>query len=605
MKRILSKIKKTYKNFVSGKSGFSLVELIVVIAIMAVMAAVLAPALLGYVEKSRAQKDDSAMNEMTSSIQLALADADIYDELVNFAVEDNYSCYCDGDSATNTNANRTITKSPDLWLFNDNARLLDETVYKPAGKMRGVTVTFKPNGKAEYILKDGIVNQIGNDSTKKGSDAGKTLIDTSFEGLYNRMRSTVGDTIAVSSQTYRNSDYTIFISVGTTGGSQADKQDAIQVYGQYNGTNLPEVASPIEGESQSTPRNDIVPENCTYTKKDGTVISANGNIPSTPTTGDTYEEGDYVYTYNKGGDYGTKWSVAINTKVTDKNKSSYGEILSEVAGQPITNMYRTFYGCSSLTTAPTIPSGVTSMNYTFYFCTSLVTAPTIPSSVTNMYCTFESCRSLTTAPTIPNNVTTMHYTFKGCTSLTTPPDMSNANSVRYMRETFLGCSSLTTAPVIPNSVTDMYQTFWGCTSLTTAPTIPNSVTNMPRTFENCTKLTTAPTIPNSIKSMEYTFKNCSSLTTAPTIPNSVRIMQGTFNGCTSLTVAPTIPNSVTNMGNTFQGCTKLTGTIEVNANPTYYDYCFHGTVKPITLTGSSTKLTALKGTATNGNVTIG
>lgn len=223
--------------------GFSLVELIVVIAIMAVMAAVLAPALLGYVERSRAQKDDSAMGEVTNSVQLAIADQNIYDELLVYAVKNNYSCYADGDASTNTDANKIITKAPDLWLYNDSCRLLDETPYKPAGSMRGVTITFKPNGSAEYILKDGIVNQIGNDSTKKGTDGGQVLSNTKFETLYNRMRSTVGDTLKVSSQTYRNSDYTIFISMGTTGGNQATAQDAIQVYGQYNGTNLPEVAS--------------------------------------------------------------------------------------------------------------------------------------------------------------------------------------------------------------------------------------------------------------------------------------------------------------------------------------------------------------------------
>ena len=512
MKKFILKVKKATKNFFTNKVAFSLVELIVVIAIMAVMAAVLAPALLGYVEKSRAQKDDSALNEVTNSMQLALADADIYDELVNFAVEDNYSCYCDGDSTTNTNANRTITKSPNLWLFNDNARLLDETVYKPAGKMRGVTVTFKPNGKSEYILKDGIVNKIGNDSTKKGSDAGRTLADANFERLYNRVRSTVGDTIKVNSQTYKNSDYTIFISMGTTGGNQADKQDAIKVYGQYNGTNLPEVAAPIEGESQNIPRNDIVPENCTYTKKDGTVISAKGNIPSTPATGDTYEEGDYIYTYNKGREYGTKWSVAINTKVTDKNRSSYGEILSEVAGQPITSLYNTFSGCKSLTTASTIPN-----------------------SVTNMCQTFRDCHSLTTAPAIPNSVTNMRDTFCNCYHLATAPDMSNANSV---------------------------------------------------------------------KNMTYTFGDCSSLITAPTIPSSVTNMNSTFSNCVKLTTAPTIPSSVTNMNMTFNYCISLTGTIEVNANPTSWDNCFHSTVKPITLTGSSTKLSALAATTSQGNVTV-
>ena len=232
----------------TGKSGFSLVELIVVIAIMAVMAAVLAPALLGYVERSRAQKDDSAMGEVTNAIQLSLADQNVYDELLPYAVKGNFSCYCDGDTSTNTDANKIITKAPDYWLFTDEARKLDETAYFPAGSMRGATVTFKPNGEAEYILKAGIVNQIGDESTKKGTNGGAVLEDC--PELYNRLRSTIGDTIKVSSQTYRNSTYTIFISMGTTGGNQADKQDAIKVYGQYNGTNLPEVMTATGSASQ-------------------------------------------------------------------------------------------------------------------------------------------------------------------------------------------------------------------------------------------------------------------------------------------------------------------------------------------------------------------
>jgi type IV pilus assembly protein PilA len=65
--------------------GFSLVELIVVIAIMAVMTAVLAPSLLQYVERSRAQKDDSAMGELTNAIKLAMADQDVYDELLEIS----------------------------------------------------------------------------------------------------------------------------------------------------------------------------------------------------------------------------------------------------------------------------------------------------------------------------------------------------------------------------------------------------------------------------------------------------------------------------------------------------------------------------------------
>ena len=236
MKKFINKIKKTCKDFMTGKSGFSLVELIVVIAIMAIMAAVLAPALLGYVEKSRMQKDDSAMDEVVNSVQLAIADQEVYDDLLPYAVKGNFSCYADNDTSTNIETNKIFTKGSEYWLYNDEARKLDETPYIGAGSMRGVTITLRPDGSGEYVLKSGIVNQMGAATTKKGDLGGAILEDCEY--LYNRLRSTVGDTIKATSQTYRNSDYTIFISMGTTGGSQEDAQDAIKVYGQFNGTNL-------------------------------------------------------------------------------------------------------------------------------------------------------------------------------------------------------------------------------------------------------------------------------------------------------------------------------------------------------------------------------
>ena len=61
-----------------NNKGFSLVELIVVIAIMAVLMVVLAPAMLRYVEKTRVQKDDSAVSEAANAAELALADETIY-----------------------------------------------------------------------------------------------------------------------------------------------------------------------------------------------------------------------------------------------------------------------------------------------------------------------------------------------------------------------------------------------------------------------------------------------------------------------------------------------------------------------------------------------
>ena len=251
--------------------GFSLVELIVVIAIMAVMAAVLAPSLLGYVERSRAQKDDSAMGELTNSIKLALADQDVFDECLAYTVKDNYSCYVDGakngaaysttagtDGCVHTKAadNDGGAKTALQYTYDDSTRKLDETQYKFAGNMRGLTVTFssaaadtEQTNKATYDLAVGKVNALKGTGTQKNIDfgsmtsAGGTAKTAKSGKLYNRVRATVGDKIELSSQTYRNSNYTVFICMGSTGGNQATAQDAIRVYGQWNGTNLDKICA--------------------------------------------------------------------------------------------------------------------------------------------------------------------------------------------------------------------------------------------------------------------------------------------------------------------------------------------------------------------------
>lgn len=265
--------------------GFSLVELIVVIAIMAVMTAVLAPSLLQYVERSRAQKDDSAMGEVTNAIMLAMSDQDIYDEVLYYTTYGNVSCYIDADNADGKTAEgltladlKVQTKAAQgdyeaQYYFADDARHADEIEYWAAGNMRGVTITFQPDkdsNASQYTLADAIINKFvaagqtesvaatmkvaaqggraDADSVKyinKTPDyANKGTFGTMASGtsnntyLYNRTRATIGDTVELTSQTYRNSEYTVFIRMGSTGGNQATAQDAIQVYGQWNGTNL-------------------------------------------------------------------------------------------------------------------------------------------------------------------------------------------------------------------------------------------------------------------------------------------------------------------------------------------------------------------------------
>lgn len=94
--------------------------------------------------------------------------------------------------------------------------------------------------------------------------------------------------------------------------------------------------------------------------------------------------------YIEDGTYSEGWGV----RVIDKNKTSYGPILESINGEPVTSMYDTFYGCTSLVTAPEIPNSITDMEQAFHNCTSLKTAPVIPNNVMNMQLTFYNCLSL-------------------------------------------------------------------------------------------------------------------------------------------------------------------------------------------------------------------
>ena len=206
------------------------------------MVIVLAPKLLSYGERSRASKDTATMDEITNAIQIALSDQQIYDEVVQYSMFDNVSCYVDTDSEANYQ--KVVTKSNsegiNQYTFTSDARLLDETPYFAAGNMRGVTITFAPdkgsNGST-FDLQQGVINQYG--QAKRNKRVGE------LPELYNRLRSIVGDTVVCDSPTYRNSEFTVFIAIGTTGGKDASAQDAVRTYGQWSGTNLPLAISPI------------------------------------------------------------------------------------------------------------------------------------------------------------------------------------------------------------------------------------------------------------------------------------------------------------------------------------------------------------------------
>ena len=137
-----------------------------------------------------------------------------------------------------------------------------------------------------------------------------------------------------------------------------------------------------------------------------------------------------------------------------------------------------FNGCTSLTTAPSLPATTLATRcyyYMFNGCTSLTTAPSLPATELANSCyssMFNGCRSLTTAPSLP--ATTLanscySYMFSNCTSLTTAPSLPATTLANYCYSyMFSGCRSLTRAPSLPATTLAQYcysYMFNGCTSI--------------------------------------------------------------------------------------------------------------------------------------------
>ena len=175
--------------------------------------------------------------------------------------------------------------------------------------------------------------------------------------------------------------------------------------------------------------------------------------------------------------------------------------------EKVTDMYRMFYKCSSLTSLDVThfnTANVTDMRYMFYKCSSLT--------------------SLDVTHFNTANVTDMSYMFSSCSSLTSL-DVTHFNTanVTNMSTMFYNCSKLTSLDVThfnTAKVTNMYSMFRKCLALTSL-----YLTNF-----NTEKVT----------SMGYMFSNCSSLTTIY---------------ASSKFVTP----QVTNSSNMFYECRKLKG----------------------------------------------
>ena len=200
--------------------------------------------------------------------------------------------------------------------------------------------------------------------------------------------------------------------------------------------------------------------------------------------------------------------------------------------EKVTDMYRMFYKCSSLTSLDVThfnTANVTDMRFMFYYCSSLTSLDVThfnTAKVTNMRYMFYNCKALTSLDVThfnTANVTNISNMFSYCSALTSL-DVTNFNTaeVTNMSSMFASCSSLTSLDVTKFNtvnVTNMSKMFYDCVALLSLD-VTNfntaNVTNMSYMFFCCSELTSLYLTnfnTEKVTDMGNMFFDCSSLTT--------------------------------------------------------------------------------------------
>ena len=493
--------KETYYKELKDK-GFTLVEIVVIIAIMVVLLAILSPSLLRYTENSRMQKDDSAMDELCGTFQLALADSTIFDEAFSYSITNNYVTYTDSSG-------------------NYGTTIVDEEFWAPDGSGHAVTITWNPDESGNYIIAEGIVNDMtyGNGSVADSRVSNNVqqcyLSEMGTGKLYHQVEQTFGSTFSEKSATYKNSSYTVFIRFNLVDGIYRPT-----IYGSFNGTNLSPDCPASLGSGTSSYTETEEPE---QTKTGGTTqsnftssdlqgsggggTSSNptykqdvlpcGHKPSTPGNHEKLpcehyacEEGNHEQLecshYICGGDCGcvpASCGIAGHYSGDGLDHTAIQAHQDYIAQEKHTFKCQcvewvvpdggTYVTASGVTynAGDSIPCSILRTNDIYYcgdykyraqnyagqwavtinpdvvdryqeYYGEIVDYYINRAPITSMYNTFGYCSNLKASPAIPSTVQNLNITFQGCAALEIPPDLRNNINTTTVHCVFNGCKSI-------------------------------------------------------------------------------------------------------------------------------------------------------------------
>ena len=250
-----------------------------------------------------------------------------------------------------------------------------------------------------------------------------------------------------------------------------------------------------------------------------------------------FREGDYEYTNQLGYDNPERGGTIVAVRVASEIREtveSLSSIPSTVTYEGVTYTVKYLTGSYPDGRPYGTFDGSGSVVGTFYRCIALKQVPAFPATIdyTNIDSLYAYCRSLTSVPTLPSGVVSMRSTYSYCRGIETFPTIPS--TVTRLDSCFRACSKMRTAPTLPSALTSLYYTFADCSELTTAPEIPASATNCNYTFYNCTNISGNVVVNNTPTSYAGAFKN--------TVNDIYIVNGGTAGSVWKDTIAPAYSN---------------------------------------------------------------